>query len=141
MFLIDLVKVTLLNGNERQDCDGNRITIAIHGKTQEGSDEVCSTNVKQQILGGNTGIWYPQDLGSECKKTLFDPDSKIEVQVLTYAAKGNGFCPKKVELEIFDIASNKLMYFCSKMKARGGVYKAIDNHKKHVAKEERCISN
>ena len=103
--------MTLLNGNEGRYCDGNSISVAVYEK---GYNNVCYSNKKPQILAGGTSIWNTQDLGSKCKKTLFDPDKGFEVQVRTFST-ANLFCPKKVELEILDLNSNQPRYFCSVM--------------------------
>ena len=134
---LDLVKVTLFNGNDRQDCDGTKITVHIYGKSQEGSTQRCYSKEKT-ILASSTTIWNKEDLRDSCKKFLFDLDKEIEVQVQTAAQ--DPFCPKNVELEIFD-NSNKPRYFCSKMKNQSGGYTTDSNWRRHVAKEERCPSS
>ena len=136
---LDLVKVTLLNGNEPK-CVGNRITTVIHGTSQEGSSEKCYSQEKEQILAGSKSVWNIKELGKSCRKFLYDPDKEIKVQVRTYAtAKGNGFCPIKVELEILDIVSNTPRYFCSEMTKKESFKR--NNDKKYVAKEESCLLN
>ena len=134
--VLDLVKVTLLNG-DGQECTGKEIDVAVYGKSQEGTKEVCYSQRKTQISSGKI-VWSTQDLGGKCKKAIFDPDKKIEVQVRTHAYI-DPFCPKKVELEILDIKSNIPRYFCCKMNDFN--YKNSDNWRKHVAKEERCFSS
>ena len=135
---LDLVKVTLLNGNDNK-CVGNQITVAINGKSQEGSPQICYSQTKGQILAGSTTIWNAKDLGSKCRKTLFDPDKEMEVQVRTFGAKGNSFCPIKVELEILDIVSSTPRYFCSKMTKKESFKQ--NNKDKYVANEESCFLN
>ena len=128
---LDLVKVTLLNGNDRQDCGGRRISIAIQEKD---SGKRCYSHIKAQILADSTSVWNTQDLGSKCRKTLFDPDKGMEVQIRTKDAQ-DPYCPKKVELEILDLNTNKPRYFCSQVKDNW------DNWVWHVTKEERCFPN
>ena len=134
----DLVKVTLLNGNDNK-CEGNKITIAINGQSQEGSPQICYSQTKGQIRAGSTTIWNAQNLESKCRKTLFDPDKEMEVQVRTFGARGNGFCPINVELEILDIVSNTPRYFCSEMNKKKSF--RGNNNDKYNATEERCFSN
>ena len=86
-------------------------------------------------------IWNTQDLEDKCKKTLFDPDKGLKGGSLTVSVRTHEwhtpFCPKKVELEILDIATNQPRYFCSQMTNQSG-YKGKDNQRLHAAKEERC---
>ena len=135
---LDLVKVTLLNGNDNK-CDGNKITTAIHGTTQEGFEKACYTQEKGQILAGSKSVWNIQDLGAGCKKILYDPDKEIKVQVRTWGGYSDGFCPINVELEILDIVSNTPRYFCSKMTKKESFKR--NNDEKYVAKEESCLLN
>ena len=128
--------MTLLNGKDTK-CDGKKITIGVHGKLQDSSKEACYSQVKTQILHDSIAIWGTEDLGRKCKEVLFDPDKKIEVQVRTFA--DHSYCPKKVQLEILDIVSNKPRYFCSTITAEE--YRKKDNGKLHNTKEERCSSN
>ena len=133
---LDLVKVTLLNGNNDNNCVGNKITTVV---TQEGSGKPCYSKEKGQIQAGSRSIWNIQDLGGNCKKVLYDPDKEIKVQVRTEGAPGNGFCPIKVELEILDIVSNTPRYFCSEMNKKKSF--RGNNNDKYNATEERCFSN
>ena len=132
----DLVKVTLLNGNDNK-CEGNKITIAINGQSQEGSPQICYSQTKGQIRAGSTTIWNAQNLESKCRKTLFDPDKEREVQVRTFGARGNGFCPINVELEILDIVSNTPRYFCSELPKQD--FDKRFNNDKLEANEGRCF--
>ena len=85
----------LLNGEDTK-CDGNKITIGIHGKLQDGSKKACYSKVKQQILHDSIAIWDTEDLGRACKEVLFDPDKKIEVQIRTFADHSD--CATKSQL-------------------------------------------
>ena len=134
--LLDLVKVTLLNGNDEQYCDGNRISVAV---IERGSNQRCKSKKKPQLPAGGTGIWNTQNLEDKCKKTLFDPDKEFEVQALTETEAP--FCPKQVELEILDLNSHQPRYFCSEIQDLPGGYKTGSNWIRHEVKEERCPSN
>ena len=129
--------MTLLNGNDGQYCDGKSIDVGIF---ELGSNKVCHSKRKPQILAGVTGIWSSQNLRDKCKKTLFDPDKVFEVQVRTHTTQ-DPFCPKNVELEILDLNTNQPRYFCSDMEDLSGGYTTASNWRKHEAKEERCPSS
>ena len=128
--------MTLVNGVGHQ-CTGNRISVAIYGKSTGGDNKVCSSKVKPQILANTTTIWNMQDLELKCKETLFDPDKPMAVRALTGAYRG-AFCPNKVELEILDIISKQPRYFCSNINSSGN---KVRNNRKivHVAKEGHCF--
>ena len=129
--------MTLLNGVGHQ-CDGNKISVAIHGKSTGGYDKDCESKVKPQILAETTSIWNTQDLEPKCKETLFDPNKGLKVAVRTDVYY-DAFCPNKVQLEILDIDSKERRYFCSKINSSGSKYR--NNEERHDAKEERCFSD
>ena len=131
--------MTLLNG-EGHACNGKRIDVVVNGKNGNTIINKCNTKEKPQISSGMI-IWNTQDLEDKCKKTLFDPDKGPTGGSLTVSIRTHEwytpFCPKKVELEILDIATNQPRYFCSQMRNQSG-YKKKDNKYLHPAKEERC---
>ena len=116
-------------------CIGKRIDVAIYGYSIDNISKDCNTKKKPQISPGMI-IWNTQDLGDNCKKTLFDPDIGLTVSVRAH--EWSIFCPKKVELEILDIFTNEPRYFCSQMINRSG-YTLKTNTIRHDAKEERCV--
>ena len=129
--------MTLLNGVGHQ-CDGKEISVAIHGKSTGGYVKDCSSEEKPKILADTTSIWSTQDLGTNCKKILFDPNKGLELAVRT-DAYGDPFCPTKVQLEILDIDSKEPRFFCSKINSLGNKHK--NNEERYDAKEERCFSD
>ena len=137
LFSLDLVKVTLLNGVHHR-CAGKTISVAIHGKSTGGYNKTCSSEVKPQIFANTTSIWNTQDLGTKCKKILFDPNKGLELAVRT-DDPFNPFCPNKVQLEILDIDSKEPRFFCSKINSEGNWQS--DNWDKYPAFEERCFSD
>ena len=131
--------MTLLNGNDPK-CVGNKITTAIHGTSQEGFEKICYSQEKGQIPADSKSVWNIKDLGASCRMIVYDPDKEIKVRVRTFAtAKGDGFCPIKVELEILDIVSNTPRYFCSEMPKKD--FFKRNNDEKYPAEEESCFSN
>ena len=126
-----------MNGDYKEACVGNKIVVIINGKTKDGSKKVCYSQEANQIRAGSTHIWTAQNLGRRCRTILYDLNHKIEVQVQTTA--NHGFCPKKVELEVLDLDTNKPRYFCSTMQDKD--YFESDKGKLHDAKEERCFLN
>ena len=127
--------MTLLNGVGHQ-CDGKEISVAIHGKSTGGYVKDCSSEEKPKILADTTSIWSTQDLGTNCKKILFDPNKGLKVAVRTGDYR-DPFCPNKVELKILDINSKQPRYFCSKIIRIGNTYRNNGNS----LKEGRCFSD